>query len=107
MSIKARKERIESMYQQAILWSEQKGKLIDKHEFFVFLMRFIGCRKTRLDDYFSIFLEDGSFIEGDNGKFSVADIDEILERKRKREKAKLEYESKKLDKILETTKTEE
>lgn len=105
MSVDARKERIDAMWNLALKLSKfqidhKEGKYIDKRKFYAKLMRQLGVRKQRLEDYYDIFIIEESFIEQDKTTFYVANIEQILEAESKREQAKQNRVKKVVDHIL-------
>lgn len=105
MSVDARKERIDAMWNLALELSKfqiksKKGKYIDKRKFYAKLMRQLGVRKQRLEDYFDIFIVEESFIEQDKNTFYVADIEQLLDAQAKREQAKTNREKQTVEHVV-------
>ena len=105
MSVDARKERIDAMWNLALELSKyqiehKEGKYIDKRKFYAKLMRQLGVRKQRLEDYYDIFIVEESFIEQDKNTFYVSNIEQILEAKAKQEQAKTNREKQVVEHIV-------
>ncbi|MCK4434227.1 hypothetical protein KAU92_01960 [Candidatus Bathyarchaeota archaeon] len=106
MSVDARKERIDAMWNLALELSKyqiehKEGKYIDKRKFYAKLMRQLGVRKQRLEDYYDIFIVEESFIEQDKNTFYVADIEQLLDAQAKREQARQNRDKKIAESIIE------